>query len=137
MNASELRVGNWISSYIFMDARPVFYGNKEISKKKVTADDIKFIADNFMATYEGIKITPEILEKCGFYKGEHHMAGEIHIIDIMKSAHRTMFITHDPSPLAVLCEENNGEIALDFIKYLHELQNLYYCLTGKELEINL
>jgi hypothetical protein len=33
------------------------------------------------------------------------MAGEIHIIDIVKSAHRTMFITHDPSPLAVLCEE--------------------------------
>jgi len=135
IDARELRIGNWVLTKDGIPVQVLSYFDKSIRNEIYTTSntDFKYEEDDC----DGIRLTPEILEKCGFYKGEHPMAGEIHIIDIQKSAHRTLFITHDPSPLAVLCEEKNGEIATEFVNYLHEVQNLYFALTKKELNVQL
>lgn len=168
MNAAELRIGNWISSYIFLDARPVHFGPKEIRKVKVTAEDIKFISDNFLATYEGIGLSAEILEKCGILPNENkswynlslpELCGGQELTLTMSRSHKGYVIGiniiaqqgMDCFDIAEACEGlkredypngigfNVKEASIWFkeIHYLHQLQNLYFTLTGKELDINL
>ena len=128
MNAAELRIGNWISSYTFLDARPVHYGPKEISKKKVTADDIKFISDNFLATYQGIELTPEILGKCGFEW----------VVNYHRWVHpETKYEVIEFGPGYGFQNAISREVHQPKLEYVHQLQNLHFALTGKELEINL
>lgn len=77
-----------------------------------------------------IPLSPEILEKCGFSKTSY----EEQSWQISQSENGIVF-----------CEDDkNGycEVVLDFysqvrVRYLHQLQNLYYALTGTELNINL
>lgn len=141
MNAAELRIGNWISSYIFLDARPAHFGPKEIRKQKVTADDIKYIAENFMATYQGIELTHEILEKIGFKKidstTEHLKALCWYSFDWIVG-YKSM---GPDAPYGGFSIENisfgNSRRGGKELAYLHQLQNLYFALTGNELEINL
>lgn len=75
---------------------------------------------------EGIPITPELLEKCGFKKEQNE-------IDTKSNKNVEGRWIHDDYL------EWPGLLYLpNFkIKYLHQLQNLYYSLTGKELEIKL
>lgn len=62
-----------------------------------------------------IPLTPEILEKCDF------------------SDTNFFFSIHDGG---VSVEDKPGDNAFFLpVKYLHQLQNLYYALTFKELEI--
>lgn len=74
--------------------------------------------------HEAIPLTPEWLERLGFKKNE----------------------TKDCAPCYVLDDYNiyfdKGEILMDGdyiptarIEYVHQFQNLYFLLTGKELEI--
>lgn len=146
MEVRELRVGNWISSYVNMDARPAFIGEKEIRKIQVTAELIKFISDNFMTTYNPIPITPEILEKCGFvlslipsyYEGQ---SGEIYSILLGPAKTRFLFLTkmhmHSATWLVYVTENltdaNKSSQLISTVAYLHKLQNLYFSLTDKEL----
>lgn len=76
----------------------------------------------FIENVSPIQLTPEILEKCGF---------------------ETPFIMKDSVKYldGVMIDLHNGKILLRDnhmieIKYLHQLQNLYYALTGKELDIS-
>jgi hypothetical protein len=63
-----------------------------------------------------IELTPEILEKCGVIKDGQLTFG--YLFDKEKG----LFYYNTPTVI---------------VKYLHQLQNLYFALTGKELEINL
>ena len=70
---------------------------------------------------QGIPLTEEILLKCGFVEGltkpKHY-----HTKDMMICNIQGMFIN----------------VRTDVrIKYLHQLQNLYFCLVGKELNVEL
>jgi hypothetical protein len=75
-----------------------------------------------------IALTPEILEKCGFkllsdFYGLQHTYGYIAIL----FENSTLMIEdlHDDS------------VNIKAPKYLHQLQNLYFALTGEELQIKL
>ena len=76
---------------------------------------------------EAIELTEEILLKCGFVKIENNWK----VLDIV-------FASLGWERLAgmVLTLEHES-VYLPHIKYLHQLQNLYFALTGEELEINL
>lgn len=110
IQASELRVGNYLKSDVVVkiDARTIF-DIWDISKK-----------------YEPIPITEEWLFKFGFVDG--HKCEEYH-----------NFIILDPF-FIVAYKKNNyhlhvyGKFNIE-IKYIHQLQNLYFALTGKELEL--
>ena len=128
IDACELRIGNQLDKG---KVKSIYYDRYD---RTIGLDDGLHYSEFELSP---MRLTSEILEKCGFYKGDHPMAGEIYIIDIQKSTKRTLFISHGPSRLAVLCEEKNGEIATEFVSYLHEVQNLYFALTRKELNVQL
>lgn len=67
-------------------------------------------------SYDPISLTPEILEKAGFRidpNSKKH-AGKVH-----------------------RCQGITINLETSRIKYLHQLQNLYFALTGEELQIEL
>lgn len=68
-----------------------------------------------------IELTEEILLKCGFVKCSY-IDNHYNVLGMVIWNCNEMFI----------CNKNGVQL-----KYLHQLQNLYYCLVGKELEINL
>lgn len=67
-----------------------------------------------------IRLTEEILLKCGFSK----------IACFYSSKDETLELTHD----FIVWKPNTKKLE---IKYLHQLQNLYFALTGEELIIEL
>lgn len=79
---------------------------------------------------ESVLLTPEILEKCGFEKRNGY-----HIL--VSANHRLSY--YDDTDEWELCHYSK----LDYIqipvypKHLHQLQNLYFALTGTELDVNI
>lgn len=136
MNATELRIGNI-----------VFY-NGENGKNEpvryyctINGADLRIMQDdeNYLKSHEPIALTPELLEKCGFEKSEyesnvfeHKGSGLILVYDRgYDEEGRHWHYGED-------FEKGNGTSALwKAIDFLHQLQNLYFALTGEELEINL
>lgn len=82
-------------------------------------------------SYENLRpvpLTPEILEKCGAVKVEGEWQFKVAICALWIS-----FRFH-----ASHCYSEIGGIYLGGqIKYVHQLQNLYFALTGTELEVKL
>lgn len=80
---------------------------------------------------EGIPLTPEILEKCGFVKT---LSGSYTIMD--EDCWLTTII--GGYNYSKCYSSNTGEFfEVGQVKYLHQLQNLYFALTGEELNIQL
>lgn len=133
MEAKELRIGNWIS----MVEDPVKY--KDFHQ-------VTLLKENFIEVHHGLvgsenyyphPLTPEILEKCGYQKygsypmykkrkpkkeGYHLQYEELSINDVNEDGKEFMTMM------------NAQCIAL---KYLHQLQNLFFALTNEELTVNL
>lgn len=116
MKAGDIRVGNIFQSernpHIVIEA--ILKGNRVLatSGQYYTLDYIK-----------PISLTPEILEKCGFEKDSEVIFK--HDDTMVYSGSGFIDYYHFGHPI----KKN--------INYLHQLQNLYYALTGTELEIKL
>jgi len=141
---NELRIGNWVlinNQYIHMDL------------KMFHAVLMRF--EGYVP--EPIPLTPEILEKCGFEKKvftETHDAGyytkgytdsRVYYFRELGTGNTSLAFCdgqYDKCSLIQLKTPVDDGVYkfLHFAyhpKYLHELQNLYFGLTGKELPINL
>ena len=125
MEAKELRIGNLV-----YDTRTV--GDRTGLPPVRNKTKITSIEEGSVYRYiEPIPLTPEILEKAGFvtseelsYKTVYNLKGvEISLIKDKR----------------ILFDVDNGDFVFGFtkIKYIHQLQNLYFALTGEELEVNL
>lgn len=128
MNTGELRIGNWVHSDIHNSdiAFKSFYGLCNLEKS--------------IDYYKPIPLTEEWLLRFGFKKEELVEDGvkwfEMHIIN------RLRFLTSD-FPLKkqfneeeeLWLEDVDCNIFVRDIKYVHQLQNLFFALTGKELEL--
>lgn len=122
MKANEIRVGNWIKDP--RQYNPKFFPKTENGYFKATARDIQY-ADEF----ESIKLTEEILLKCGFYKTG------ITELYLLTDTINISWFEEDPTVIEI-----NSENIYSYIvncEFLHQLQNIYFALTGQELEINL
>ena len=112
----EVRIGNTLKSSDSIKLINVFHIDED--------DDrgwINYIGAN---NYEPVELTPDILEAAGFTNG---------IKTIETSFLETEFYVD-------LMDGDAGfnKHGLWFpCKHLHQLQNLYYCLTGEELQIEL
>lgn len=76
---------------------------------------------NIMYDWESatpIQLTPEILEKCGF-KNDFKVGR--HADDFVNDVYSVMY----------------KHAIVTKVKHLHQLQNLYYALTGEELTVEL
>lgn len=139
INASELRIGNWVKCKVSNDAG--FYQVERVggwirnwaTKKKESFVDERLIkicggARNGEEYPESklapVVITPEILQKGGFtWSGGDHWATKDNSVWI-----------EDYQGFYRLCRPI---FAPTKTKDLHQIQNLYFALTNEELEINL
>jgi hypothetical protein len=82
-----------------------------------------------------VLLTPEILEKCGFEKIDHDNKVFTYDADNI----RIPVCLHWPgiNNEASLTNVSHTEILSERFKYVHQLQNLFYALTGTELEVKL
>lgn len=130
IQANELRIGNivlrtkWLQRYC---KKPETWEYKQII---VDANDIlscKLRPDYF----KPVPINPERLEKCGFEIDELRCWGKINL-------------PNSPNVLLINCGDGIGRgtvwlrniigsINLTSVYHMHRIQNLYFALTGKEL----
>ena len=119
MEANELRIGNLVITK-----------NMPVEIEEIRIETVRCCFGEFPINYiEPILITEEWLLKFGFVKkGNRYKLknfGSFIFFDIIKT-----FGFYPAGLLSSLCRMDN-------IKYVHQLQNLYFALTGKELEINM
>jgi hypothetical protein len=130
IKANELRIGNWVMYY----------------DKPLRVDDLTYLYD-LDDDWEGwvmngapiekdrigqnpidpIPLTPEILEKAGFKSAEY-------TDDLWLEIGGEHSITYRDGKLLLECHDSFYNINFEY-QSLHSLQNLYFALTGEELDI--
>lgn len=118
MNAQELRIGNW-----------VYNSHKEVTQIS-TLSKWKDIHDS--SFFEPIPLTEEVLVNCGFSKGKYGEQEQWLSKENERHNPYTKFsIGLINSPIyGFLFQMDITTVAL---QSLHQLQNLYFILTGTEL----
>lgn len=116
MKASEWKIGNWWTNG----------ENNYVMDISTMQDMIIALEDGFTDLYQPIPLTPEWLDRFGFNEitSPSHYARRFrkNRVDIYWMPNGSFFFRY-----------NQKEIK---IEYVHQLQNLYFALTGEELEIN-
>lgn len=83
----------------------------------------------FMKFHVPVPIMPEILERCGFGKSDE---------DLFVFELNGIYVEYLLDDSKYYLSANQGEYWIgDGFTYVHQLQNLYFALTGEELVINI
>ncbi len=125
ITASELRVGNalMVTATDTMDNHISFVVSISKDEIRVSRDDDYGMGCDLDGLLP-IPLTPEILEKCGFEKSKNHSLDYF-----KKSVTGNAFFFRIGRPFK---HENRF---YPEVKYLHQIQNLYFALTGDELPV--
>jgi len=119
IKSSELRIGNYVMLI-------------PLSFKKITGIDIAELQFRKDIECFGIKLTDDVLLKCGFI----HNITDTAYWD--SSGDFLISIEHDGFYFSIWSIIDEGKttqiIKLD---YLHKLQNVFFLKTGRELEVNI
>lgn len=84
-------------------------------------------------SYKPIPLTPDILEKlCSNYKMFRY---ELRLNKIIIEVDELMVDISTSVPIDGICE-SSGIAKIPLIQYLHQLQNVYFALTGEELGVS-
>lgn len=135
IEAKELRVGNKILS-IFDKVETVrmilgHEGSEEYPKQYKHLIGVEENGNQYnLAEIKPIPLTEEWLLKFGFVQGEYKLW--LSIPQIKSEIHFDKF----RGSLVCQIYSSTGSLIPKDIKYIHQLQNLYFALTGEELEIN-
>lgn len=143
MKASELRIGNWVKTCIpDMDimiptlvtqvqgidifGRPLFCHSTGVNGFHMHINHV-----------QPIQLTPEILEKCGFEKRIINNAFNEYFLPCTPAGYKNEWILrymdYDNNPGLEFAPRLDGSIHSFPCNSLHQLQNLFYALTGEEL----
>lgn len=136
MNVKDLMIGN----YIYHNGDITIVSNLDIgSKSYCTINDVQIHKETFLSKqlgikiFKGIRLTEEILLKCGFGVVTESSAGKRYAY-----LNNGVFSSNLAFTYWVIGKTKNKFFRGDLeCKYVHELQNLYTALSGKELQINL
>lgn len=131
IRAQDLRIGNWI----------MVAGTGELHAVQVNIDNLRqlVVAPEYAC---GVHLSPEILEKCGFVPEGELVGSEwfYKLISISTNSHPNtvtyelnLFTVEKPNIFGINLEEQY----FGHCNYVHQLQNIIFCLTGEELDINL
>jgi len=116
MEANELRIGN----YVYCN----FTTNQPDKIYKINCVDFDIIntKDGNMENYKPIPLTEDILLECGFeFDGLFYSKGK--------------FVLGNIDNYYFLCIDRSTPFK--HFQYIHQLQNLYFALTGNELTVTL
>lgn len=118
MKAHELMIGNWVE---IIQPKKGIYTTIQPSSFSV----------NIEKRYKPIPLTEQWLIDFGFQK--YHafeyrwVTGGLQLIETNEFWYPAVFSHPEMS------HEDDQCVSLNRIQYVHELQNLFYCLTGKQL----
>jgi hypothetical protein len=146
MKANELRIGNWYQSVKFQ--QPVQCDLSDLFDLCANSDGA-YNDPPVDEMFESIPLTEEWLLKFGFgivdHSGTHFFSKDI---EIDNGNHPDLYLHfHIKNGEIVNSGMTSGEIdnedgyegerthLVNIIEYVHQLQNLYFALTGKELTI--
>lgn len=126
MNVKEFRIGNLLSS-------KCWGGFGKIDGIEVTEEGFEIRVKGYVHPYEKdkyfdlcpIELSEDWLFKFGFEKEEHGFYEKEYCFFDLLNISENGFIIYAVLETYTISQE---------IKYVHELQNLYYTLTGEELE---
>ena len=130
IQANELRIGNWVQL------------KSDISGqlKNIQVDSEWFMSEADQRLSEPIPLTPEILEKCGFVVVKSGWYKKNYFTDCNEAVEE-MQISYNifTGRCGIGDADNDWGTAMlgKTFTSLHQLQNLYFALTGTELIINL
>ena len=141
MTANELRIGNWVMCQFRGEYKPhaikSIYFNDEEKLYFVELDN------GFKCNVNGIspiELTNELLENLGFELTDKPIVKT----DLRLSPHfvyrksiENIHIDIDPVLLFILQIGNGNMVNIRDVRHLHQIQNAYYLVTGKELKIKL
>lgn len=127
VDVNDIRIGNWIKEEGYIS---------QAVNLQVTAEIIQYILDNEYIEdndlYYPIKLTPEVLDKCGFIKKIQPYHYDIWYKEYIHVAVKSKVeLTHLDDGMFGYIE---GNLNVHFY-YLHHLQNFWKDIARKELDI--
>lgn len=129
IDARELRIGNLVNGITLGKKIPVVVEGIHKNGINPHVDSLgELDVDWYFDRIEPIPLSPEILEKCGFEENNFHSD---HWYHVELGPH---IIEYDDG--TYILEAVSGASVSNCFKYLHQLQNLYFALTGQELNYN-
>ncbi len=124
MKANELRIGNLVADYELND---VFFAIEEIKKNEQRKLAVYYRNGSCMSIDpEPIPLTEEWLLKFGFNQEENKYWYSNGVIAI----------SINDKGIYVIFGNSGREITRKGLFYVHQLQNFYFCLCGKELVVS-
>jgi hypothetical protein len=131
MNFKELRIGNWVEDEDDSHDR---WRVEKIEPGKEETKGMWFVNSRWTEDLQPIPLTPEILEKAGLVKDKRSGVAMRTIAYSDESYPCTLQVSGGGKML--VCRSGMYSIGAP-CEYLHQLQNLYFALTGEELNIEL
>jgi len=130
VKANELRIGNKIK--VYNDVATVDGVDSTTIYTTGYFDDERLLGncDCSFETAQPIPLTPEILEKCGFQLAPQR-------ISIYEKGLLRLWLGHTGCIAYLINKDTRESHYIRDIQHLHQLQNVYYALTGEELSIYL
>lgn len=143
MKVNELRIGNYVKFYDPINGTNIYkvYNiDDRGSVSRVSLNDKGQLASCTVKDIEPIELTGDILINIGFKKGYNEIYSKTIKDDFYEYSvsyqnikdNKYSFVTYGYKN-----DELKRQIRLDNIQYLHELQNIFFSFTNKELEIKL
>lgn len=140
INIRELRIGN----YVIWGGRekPAIVNGVFIRKSPAKTENVLLLDKEYIETFEDniqpVPLTTEMLLKCGFYEEKKNKT-YIKEIDGYIGYARLKFYAYIKADntvdsIRVRQGQNHTGNTLNIIS-IHQLQNLYFALTGQELEL--
>lgn len=135
ISSQELRIWNWVNldvvPYQITEIKQECISANYYPNKEITLGTQYYVSENDIPydTLFPIPIIEDILLKCGFkWNDLARCYQDDHMIELVneEGINPNYFIWH-----------NNGMVGRNPMHYLHQLQNLYFALVGKELNVKL
>jgi hypothetical protein len=143
MKANEMRIGNWVLIPRSLEGVIIPSVEKQVKGIGIFGG-IDFTEASYLENHiipavhcVGIPLTEEWLKKFGFRTSENSTMEPLVLSMNIKGANKNeIFCLCDSKKKWWACATTNGYWSSNNVEYIHQLQNLYFVLTGEELTID-
>ena len=132
MLVNELRIGNYLKS---LNGHIVTVTRIELEKASVESKTLEAPVITTYDYLQPIELSADIFEKNGFSV----LASDDHPLYYHEKLASTIYFEYSSPGVYSLCFSNDEGITIDVlrsIRHVHELQNIFYALTGFELALD-